>query len=58
MKIAIPSRYFVGHEPHFGQVTEHYLGYLVDGRLPEWEVPGMIAKYYITTEGLRIAKGK
>jgi predicted dehydrogenase len=58
VKIAIPPRYFVGHEAHFGQVTENFLGYLVDGRLPEWEIPGMIAKYYITTEGLRIAKGK
>ncbi|MDR2883382.1 MAG: Gfo/Idh/MocA family oxidoreductase [Alistipes sp.] len=58
VRIDIPARYFVGHEPHFGQVTEHYLRYLVDGRLPEWEVPGMIAKYYITSEGIRIAKAK
>jgi predicted dehydrogenase len=58
VKIEIPASYFVGHEPHFGQVTEHYLQYLIDGRLPEWETPGMIAKYYVTTEGLRIAKAK
>ncbi len=58
VRIDIPAGYFVGHEPHFGQVTEHYLSYLVDGRLPEWEVPGMIAKYYITSEGIRIAKAK
>ncbi len=58
VRIDIPSHYFVGHEPHFGQVTEHYLRYLIDGHLPEWEVPGMITKYYITTEGIRIAKAK
>ncbi len=57
-KIEIPSSYFVGHEAHFGQVTERYLQYLVDGKLPAWEVPGMIAKYYVTTEALRIAKSK
>ena len=57
-KIEIPSSYFVGHEPHFGQVTERYLQYLINGRLPAWEVPGMIAKYYVTTEALRIAKSK
>ncbi len=58
IRIDIPAEYFVGHEPHFGQVTEHYLSYLVDGRLPEWEVPGMLTKYHITTEGIRIAKAK
>ena len=57
-RIEIPSSYFVGHEAHFGQVTERYLQYLIDGKLPAWEVPGMIAKYYVTSEGLRIAKSK
>ncbi len=58
VKINIPVEYFVGHEPHFGQVTEHYLEYLIDGQLPKWEVPGMITKYYITSEGIRLAKAK
>jgi hypothetical protein len=30
----------------------------VDGKLPEWEVPNMIAKYYTTTKALEIAKNK
>ena len=51
----IPEEYSVGHEAHFGQVTEKYLKYLVDGKLPEWEVPNMIVKYYTTTEGLKAA---
>lgn len=51
----IPDKYKVGHEAHFGQVTEKYLSYLVDGKLPAWEVPNMITKYYTTTEGLKAA---
>jgi hypothetical protein len=45
----------VGHEAHFGQVAEKYLGFLVQGSMPEWEVPNMIVKYYTTTEGLKAA---
>jgi hypothetical protein len=51
----IPAEYSVGHEAHFGQVTEKYLQYLIDGKLPEWEVPNMIVKYYTTTEGMKAA---
>jgi len=54
-KVEIPAKYKIGHEAHFGQVTEKYLRYLKWGRLPEWEVPNMIVKYYTTTEALRIA---
>ncbi len=53
--VEIPDKYKVGHEAHFGQVTEKYLRYLVWGRLPEWEVPNMITKYYTTTAGLKAA---
>jgi len=53
-KVNIPKKYHVGHEAHFGQVTEKYLGYLVDGKLPDWEVPNMIAKYYTTTRALKM----
>jgi len=55
-KVEIPPKYSVGHEAHFGQVTELYLQYLKDGKLPEWEVPNMITKYFTTTEGLKLAK--
>jgi hypothetical protein len=55
-KINIPEKFKVGHEAHFGQVTEHYLKYLEAGKLPDWEVPNMIAKYYTTMEGYKMAK--
>jgi predicted dehydrogenase len=57
-KIEIPERYRVGHEAHFGQVTENFLKYLKEGALPEWEAPNMIAKYYVTTKALEMAKQK
>lgn len=54
-KVEIPESYKVGHEAHFGQVTEKYLDYLSKGSLPAWEIPNMIIKYYTTTEGMKQA---
>ena len=51
-KVDIPDKYRIGHEAHFGQVTEKFLEYLDEGKLPDWEVPNMIAKYYTTTAAL------
>ena len=45
-RINIPASYAVGHEAHFGQVMEKYLGYLKNGDIPAWEVPNMIVKYH------------
>ncbi|HWS00327.1 MAG TPA: putative oxidoreductase C-terminal domain-containing protein, partial [Prolixibacteraceae bacterium] len=55
-KVVIPDTYKVGHEAHFSQVTEQYLEYLKAGKLPDWEVPNMIVKYYTTTEALKMAR--
>jgi len=55
-EVVIPDTYRNGHEAHFGQVTENFLKYLKQGALPEWEIPCMLAKYYVTTKGLEIAK--
>jgi len=56
--VEIPERYHNGHEAHFGQVTENFLNYLSEGALPDWEVPNMITKYYVTTHALEMAKNK
>jgi len=56
IKINIPDKYKVGHEAHFTQVTEKYLKYLKDGKLPDWEVPNMIAKYYTTTKAYELSR--
>ncbi len=55
-EIEIPPKYSVGHEAHFAQVTENFLRYVGDGRLPDWEVPGMLAKYYTSTEAYRLSQ--
>ena len=52
-----PDRYRVGHEPHFGQVTNKFLSYLKDPKsMPAWEKPNMLAKYYVTTQGLELGR--
>ena len=54
--IVIPDKCRSGHEAHFRNVMEAYLQYLDEGRLPDWEVPNMLAKYYITTQSLELAR--
>jgi predicted dehydrogenase len=54
-QVTVPTSYHVGHEAHFGQVTEQFLAYVKAGSLPEWEVPNMLAKYFTTTKALEIA---
>lgn len=55
-EIVVPKSYDVGHEAHFAQVTEKFLEYLAAGKLPDWEVPNMITKYFITTKALEMAR--
>ncbi len=55
-EVIIPEKYKEGHEAHFARVTEKFLQYLKEGKLPAWEVPNMIAKYYTTTTALEFAK--
>jgi predicted dehydrogenase len=55
-RVQIPGGYRTGHEAHFSQVAERYFDFLRQGHLPEWEVPNMLAKYYITTQALELAK--
>jgi len=58
LKISVPRKYRVSHEEHFAQVTAKFMDYLKAGKLPEWEVPGMITKYFTTTSALKLAKEK
>jgi predicted dehydrogenase len=57
-EVVIPDKYRVGHEQHFAQVTEGFLRYLAEGKMPDWEVPNMIAKYYTTTEAYRLSHAR
>jgi hypothetical protein len=49
----------VGHEAHFAQVTKQFLGYLKElNSLPAWEKPNMLAKYFVTTQGVHESRLK
>jgi predicted dehydrogenase len=54
--VIVPDSYHVGHEAHFGQVADEFLGYVERGSLPAPEVPNMLAKYYTTTAALALAR--
>jgi predicted dehydrogenase len=57
LRVTIPNSLRVGHEEHFAQVTHRFLRYVRDrSTLPAWERPNMLAKYYVTTEGTRLAR--
>jgi predicted dehydrogenase len=53
--VVIPEKYKVGHEAHFAQVMDRYLQFLQAHQVPEWEVKGMLSKYYTSTKALEIA---
>jgi hypothetical protein len=55
-EIVVPDKYHNGHEAHFGQVTEAFLGYLRNGNLPEWEVPNMIVKYATIMQAYELSR--
>lgn len=55
-RIVIPRKLRVGHEDHFGQVTNLFFGYLkAPATLPAWEQSNMLVKYFISTRGVEIA---
>jgi predicted dehydrogenase len=54
--VSVPDRYKVGHEAHFGQVTENFLRYLADGALPDWEVPNMLTKYATIMQAYELSR--
>jgi predicted dehydrogenase len=57
--VTIPDKYRVGHEAHFAEVTARFLDYLRDpSRLPAWEKPNMLAKYYVTTKAVEMSRNK
>ncbi|MDD3868881.1 MAG: putative oxidoreductase C-terminal domain-containing protein [Candidatus Cloacimonetes bacterium] len=57
-QIVVPVEQRKGHEDYFGMVAQRYFSFLVNRNMPEWEISNMIAKYYITTTALEMAKKK
>lgn len=57
-ELIINSKIKTNHEDHFSMVANKFFGYLVSGKIPEWENKNTLAKYYITTKALDIARKK
>ncbi|WP_431215478.1 putative oxidoreductase C-terminal domain-containing protein [Puia sp. P3] len=55
-QLVVPARFDLDHEATFAEVTKKYLGFVKTGKLPPWEVPDMLAKYYTTTKALEMAR--
>jgi len=53
-QIVIPSELENANDPTF----KVFINYLENKDMPKWEVPNTLAKYYITTTALEMAKGK
>ncbi|MCX6627398.1 MAG: hypothetical protein NTW28_07195 [Candidatus Solibacter sp.] len=59
IRIVIPERFRVGHEAHFGQVTNRFFEYVTaPNSLPAWETPYMLAKYAVSTKGVEIGRNQ
>jgi predicted dehydrogenase len=57
LRLVIPDGYHDGHEAHFGAVLRQFLRYLDRTEaLPAWEQANMLAKYHVTTHGVRLAR--
>jgi predicted dehydrogenase len=57
LHVSIPDHYRTGHEAHFAEVTRQFLRYLEKKeKLPTWEKPNMLAKYFVTTGGVALSR--
>ena len=56
--LSVPAKFDVGHESHFAQVTNRFLGYLRGGQMPAWEVPNMVTKYATIMQAYRMSGGR
>ena len=54
----VPQKYEIGHEAHFSQVMQMYLGWMKKGEQPADYVPNMIVKYYTLAEAWKASRGK
>jgi hypothetical protein len=55
-EVVVPDKYKVGHEAHFGQVTEEFLGYLRGKPVPAWEAPNTLAKYRTLMQAWKMSR--
>jgi hypothetical protein len=59
LRLLIPDDLRAGHESHFAAVMEEYARYFQTPRsVPTWERPTLLAKYFITTKAVEVARQK
>jgi hypothetical protein len=57
IKVAIPANLRTTHESHFIAVLEEFARYFNTPRaVPPWEQANALARYYITTKGVDLAR--
>lgn len=55
--VLIPDRHRIGHEAHFALLTKRFFEFVKQPKsMPAWEDAFMLAKYYVTTEGVALAR--
>ena len=52
----VPQKYEIGHEAHFSQVMNMYLGWMKKGEQPADYLPNMLVKYYTLTEAWKASR--
>jgi predicted dehydrogenase len=56
-QLLIPDELRTGHESHFGEVMQEFARYFDCPRaVPAWEQPNTLAKYFITTKAVELAR--
>lgn len=59
VRLDVPDELRTGHESHFGEVLDEFARYFRTPRaVPPWERPNALAKYYITTKAVELARLK
>jgi predicted dehydrogenase len=55
-RLVVPDALRLGHDAHFAEFTRRFIGYVEKpGAFPAREKPNLLAKYYVTTEGVALS---
>ncbi len=55
-ELVVPRKYEIGHEAHFSQVMNMYLGWMRKGNQPAGYLPNMLVKYYTLAEAWKMSR--
>ncbi len=55
-ELVVPQKYEIGHEAHFSQVMNMFLGWMKEGKQPADYLPNMLVKYYTLAEAWKMSR--